>query len=156
MKKTSNTLVSFHEPVDGKIELHREQRHYMPKGYEYIILFQQTLENVLTYKLNKVELSVFMFVLSQVGFENNLIMPGLQQLCAKRTCTHQPDVSKALRKLCGMNIIIKENLPDTKSFRYRVNYSLVAKTTGANITPRFHEDRKIQPIAPSKELKLFE
>jgi len=151
---SKNTIVTFHEPKNGTIELHREMRHYMPKGYEYILIFQQTLENVLTYDLSKIEMKVFIFVLSQVGFDNNLVMPGLQELCAKRINSYQPDISKALKKLADMKILIKESLPDTRSYRYRVNYSLCAKTKGENVKENFSKDLRNNPI--KKQRSLFD
>jgi len=146
MKEPKNSKITTHPVIDGEVTINREERHYMPKGYEYILVFQQTLEHVLSYDLNKTELKVFVFVLSQVGFENNLVMPGLQELCAKRTGTHQPHVSAALKQLEKLNIIVKEKITDTKSFRYRINYSIAAKTKGYLIKEKFEEDKKNNPL----------
>lgn len=138
---------SFHTPDENNsIEIKRTVRNYMPKGYEYIIVFQETLEKVLSYNLGKTELKVFMFVLSQVGFENNLMMPGLQGLCAKKTGTYQSHVSNALAKLEFLNIIIKEPIEFTKSYRYRINYELAAKDKGSVIKNKHESDKKGNPI----------
>lgn len=149
-----STLITYHTPKDGTIELHREQRHYMPKGYEYIVVFQQTLEHVLTYELNKTELKTFNFVMSQVGFENNLVMPALAELCAKKTGAYRQNVSKALKRLSELNIIVREPIEHTKTFRYRINYALCAKDKGSEIAKKFIKDREENPII-ANQTSLF-
>ena len=143
----SDYISTFHTPnEDGQIELKRKPKNYMPAGYEYIIVFQETLDRVLTYSLNSTELKVFIYVLSQVGFENSLIMPGLQSRCAKAIGDYQPNVSKALKKLEAFNIIIKEPIEDTRSFKFRINYSLVAKDKGSEIKDKHKFDTKNNPL----------
>ncbi len=140
-------ISSYHVPDNNNaIEIKRPVKHYLPAGLEYVIIFQSTLEKVLTYNLNKTELKVFMFVLSQVGFENNLVMPGLQSLCAAKTGTRQPHVSSALKMLESLNIIIKEPIEFTRSFRYRINYELAAKDKGSEIKDKHENDKKNNPI----------
>lgn len=151
----SEHISTFHTPnSNGQIEIKRAVKHYMPSGYEYIIVFQETLERVLTYSLNSTELKVFIYVLSQVGFENSLIMPGLQNRCAKSIGDYQPNVSKALKKLENFNIIIKEPIEHTKSFLFRINYELVAKDKGSEIKEKHAKDKKNNPIQ-SDLLNLF-
>ena len=142
----TNNISSFHEVKDGIIELKRPIKNYMPAGYEYIIVFQETLEKVLTYDLNKTEMKVFVFILSQVGFENNLIMPGLQSLCAFKINDYKTNVSNAFKKLHELNIIIKEPIEFTKSFKYRINYELCAKDKGLEIKDKRNRDKKNNPI----------
>ena len=140
-------ISSYHTPDENNsIEIKRPVKNYLPAGLEYVIIFQSTLEKVLTYNLGKTELKVFMFVLSQVGFENNLVMPGLQSLCAGKTGTHQSHVSKALKILESLNIIIKEPIEFTRSFRYRINYELAAKDKGSEIKGKHESDKKNNPI----------
>jgi DNA-binding MarR family transcriptional regulator len=140
-------ISTYHTPNEkGEIELKRQIKNYLPAGLEYVIIFQSTLEKVLSYGLNKAEAKVFMYVLSQVGFENDLTMPGLQTRCAKIIQEHQPNVSKALRKLEGYNIIIKEPIEFTRSYRYRINYELAAKDKGSEIKDKHENDKKTNPI----------
>ena len=142
-----STISSYHIPNEnGEIELKRQVRNYLPAGVEFVIIFQETLEKVLTYSLNSIEMKVFVYLLSQVGFENNLEMPGLQNRCAKKIDSHQPHVSKALKKLETFNIIIKEPIEDTKSYRFRINYSLAAKDKGSEIKEKHKNDVKNNPM----------
>ena len=148
-----NQIVSFHKPdEDGVIELRGTPKNHIPKGYDYIILFQKTLENVLTYDLSKSEIKTFVFILSQTGFDNNLVMPGLQSLCSKRIKTNQAHISRALKKLRDLNIIVREKIEDTKSYRYRINYALCAKTNGENIKSFVRADEKDNPIKNQMEM----
>jgi len=148
-----DTISTLHTPNEnGQIELIRPKKNYLPAGVEYVIIFQETLEKVLSYELNGVETKVFVYILSQVGFENNLEMPGLQNRCAKFIGSHQPNVSKALKKLELLNIIVKEEIEHTKSYRFRINYSLAAKDKGSEIIGKHKNDTKNKPIT----LDLFD
>ena len=149
----SNQISTYHSPNEnGQIELIRQQRNYLPAGMEYVIIFQETLEKVLSYNLNGVETKVFIYILSQVGFENNLEMPGLQMRCAKFIGSHQPNISKALKRLELHNIIVKEEIEYTKFYRYRVNYQLAAKDKGSAIKDKQKKDIKNNPIQTELDL----
>lgn len=148
-----DTISTYHTPNEnGQIELKRQYKNYLPAGIEFVIVFQETLEKVLTYSLNSIEMKVFVYILSQVGFENNLEMPGLQSRCAKKIDSHQPHVSKALQKLEFHKIIVKEAIEDSKQYRFRINYSLAAKDKGSEIKEKHKNDVKNNPM--QTELKL--
>lgn len=143
-------IITVHTPdAEGNITLHRPKKNFMPKGYEYIIVFQETLEHVLTYELNKTELKTFNFILSRVGFENELVMPSLAELCANRTGSYRQHVSKALLRLNDLKIIVREPLPHSKSYRYRINFQLAAKDKTEVIKDNFFKDKKDNEIKPN-------
>ena len=51
-----------------------------------------------------------------------------------------------LKKLIELGIIIREPIEFTKSYRYRVNYSLCAKDKGSEIKEKHRADKKDNPI----------
>jgi hypothetical protein len=46
----------------------------------------------------------------------------------------------------GYNIIIKEPIEFTRSYRYRINYELAAKDKGSEIKDKHENDKKTNPI----------
>ena len=145
-KFMEDTISTFHKAYNGVVEIKKTPKNYIPAGLEYVIVFQETLEKILTYDLNKTEMKVFIYILSQVKIENNLEMVGLQSRCSKIIKDYQANVSSALKKLIELGIIIREPIEFTKSYRYRVNYSLCAKDKGSEIKEKHRADKKDNPI----------
>jgi predicted transcriptional regulator len=59
------------------------------------------------------------------------------------------NVSTAFKKLIDCNIVIKEQIEYTKSYRYRINYELCAKDKGSEIKEKQKTDKNQNPMQTS-------
>jgi hypothetical protein len=151
-----NTIITIHEPdSNNNIYLHRKKRNFMPKGKDYVLLFQQSLKLILKHKgkdgkgLSKSTLKTFIFIISEIGFGNSLEMPGFAQRCAAETNEHRSNIAAAIKILTDLKIIIKEKIEHTNAYRYRINYTLCAKDEIEEIISMHNHDNK------ENQLNLF-
>jgi DNA-binding transcriptional regulator GbsR (MarR family) len=112
-------------------------------------MFQQSLKLIASCEeLNGTDLKVFMFLLSELDFENYIRVT--QKRITEHTKIKQQHVSTALTKLTKLNIIEKITLDDLKGYRLNPSYAWKGKIS------EFQKDEKERKKRAASETKIVQ
>ena len=139
----------FREIVDFcDVEFSYADRNIL-KNKDFFFMFQKSLELIASCEeLNGTDLKVFMFLLSQLDFENYIRVT--QKRITEHTKIKQPNVSSALTKLTKLNIIEKVTLDNLKAYRLNPSYAWKGKIS------EFQKDEKERKKRAASEAKIVQ
>lgn len=92
-----------------------------PKAFRenWVVMFQESLEAIAVMNLTKNAHRVFLFMLSQMAFDNYAMIS--QADIGRRLQIDKGDVSKAIKELKGQNILVSTDKTPGRSLAYRIN-----------------------------------
>ena len=139
----------FREIIDFcDVEFSDLERKFF-KNKDFFFMFQKSLELIASCEeLNGTDLKVFMFLLSQLDFENYISVT--QKRIVEHTKIKQQNVSSALTKLTKLNIIEKIPLDDLKGYRLNPSYAWKGKIS------EFQKDEKERKKRAASEAKIVQ
>ena len=139
----------FREIVDFcDVEFSDLERKFF-KNKDFFFMFQKSLELIANCEeLNGTDLKVFMFLLSQLDFENYIRVT--QKRIAEHTKIKQPNVSTTLIKLVKLNIIEKVTLDNLKAYRLNPSYAWKGKISS------FQKEEKDRKNYAASEAKIIQ
>jgi hypothetical protein len=140
----------FREIVDFcGIEFSYTNRNIL-KNKDFFFMFQQSLKLIASCEeLNGTDLKVFMFMLSELDFENYIRVT--QKRITEHTKIRQQHVSTALTKLTKLNIIEKVTLDNLKAYRLNPSYAWKGKISEFQ---KDEKERKQKAISEAKIIQL--
>ena len=100
-------------------------------GKGWVALYQQAISKIADMNLTTEQYRVFLKLLSKVDFENYLTIS--QKELSEELSMKQPNVSKAIKKLCELNIIVEGPRAGLNK-TYRLNPYVAHKGTNRNST----------------------
>ncbi len=112
-------------PRNGKVykNFTVAEKAKFPEPIRYISMFSHGLKHLAKLKLTPTETAVFFSLLGRLEFENWVRVS--QKTIAKELDLQPPNVSRAMRKLAELGVILKEIDPsDERRTIYRLNPSL--------------------------------
>ena len=113
-------------------------------------MFQQSLKLIASCEeLNGTDLKVFMFMLSELDFENYIRVT--QKRITEHTKIRQQHVSTALTKLTKLNIIEKVTLDNLKAYRLNPSYAWKGKISAFQ---KDEKERKQEAVSQAKIIQL--
>jgi len=120
------------------------------KNKDFFFMFQQSLKLIASCEeLNGTDLKVFMFLLSELDFENYIRVT--QKRIVEHTKIKQQHVSTALTKLTKLNIIEKVTLDNLKAYRLNPSYAWKGKISSFQ---KDEKERKQQAISEAKIVQI--
>ncbi len=112
-------------PRNGKVykNLTVAEKAKFPKPIEYISMFRHGMKYLAKLKLTPTETAVFFSLLGRLEFENWVKVS--QKTIAEELDLQRPRVTKAIKKLTELEVILRETDPsDERRTIYRLNPSL--------------------------------
>jgi predicted transcriptional regulator len=136
------------EPLDGFFVYHANRPKL--KNKDFFFMFQQSLKMIASCEeLNGTDLKVFMFLLSELDFENYIRVT--QKRITEHTKIKQQNVSTSLTKLTKLNIIEKVTLDNLKAYRLNPSYAWKGKISEFQ---KEEKDRKKRAASEAKIIQL--